>query len=85
MLYPMFLQHQPFGGFVGELPDFPGCRPEGDTMDELLENVPSAVRAWMAENGRQDMPAPSELDVADDACPPLLVDIAPMRNPEESV
>ena len=43
MLYPMFVRHQPFGGFSGELPDLPGCIPEGDTLEELLDNVQSAA------------------------------------------
>ena len=39
LLYPMFIQRRLFGGLAGELPDFPGCVPEGDTMDELMEDA----------------------------------------------
>lgn len=66
----------PFGGLVGELPDFPGCAPEGDTMDDLLENVPEAVMLWLAEKGSPSLPVPSPCDGEEDGCPPLLVDLS---------
>ena len=75
MLYPMFVRRHPFGGFSGELPDFPGCTPEGDTLDELLENVQEAALCWLTENNRTELPSCSLVDNEDCDCPPLLVDI----------
>ena len=77
MLYPMFVQRTAFGGFVGELPDFPGCTPEGHDMDSLMAQVPEAVALWMRQQGVASLPSPSLPDVRpeDDECPPLLVDI----------
>ena len=47
MLYPMFVRHQPFGGYVGELPDLPGCTPEGDTLEELLQREREIYVEWL--------------------------------------
>ncbi len=74
----MFVRHQPFGGFSGELPDLPGCVPEGDTLEELLDNVQSAALLWLEEHHASALPEPSASDDADDAdCPPMLVEIFP--------
>ncbi len=75
MLYPMNVRREPFGGFVGEFPDFPGCRPEGDTLDELMDNAPQAVALWMEQTGSDTMPPPSVPAVRDDECPPLFVEL----------
>lgn len=75
MLYPMFIQRQLFGSLAGELPDFPGCNPEGDTMDELMENVQPTVLAWMKENDMTTMPQPSSPREDENGCPPLFVEI----------
>ena len=75
MLYPMFVRHQPFGGYVGELPDLPGCTPEGDTLEELLDNVQEAALVWLEERKLSAPPSPSSAYDEDGDCPPMLVDI----------
>ncbi|WP_295636217.1 type II toxin-antitoxin system HicB family antitoxin [uncultured Mailhella sp.] len=75
LLYPMFIQRRLFGGLAGELPDFPGCVPEGDTMDELMENVQEAAGLWMEEQNMTMLPEPSCPGEDADGCPPLLVEI----------
>ena len=75
MLYPMFIQRRLFGGLAGELPDFPGCVPEGDTMDELMENVQPSVLVWMEEQNMTMLPEPSCPGEDAEGCPPLLVEI----------
>ena len=77
MLYPMFVRRAPYGGFIGDLPDLPGCTPEGYDMDELMADIPRAAALWMEEQGRSSLPAPAQAEPQpdDDGCPPLLVDI----------
>lgn len=75
MLYAMNVRQQPFGGFVGEFPDFPGCCPEGDTLDELMDNARDAVMLWIENNGSDTMPPPSLPELQDNACPPLFVEL----------
>ncbi len=31
------------GGFVGKVPELQGCLSQGDTMEELLENIKEAI------------------------------------------
>jgi len=36
------------GGFWAEVPSIPGCATQGDTFDELLENIYEAVEACLS-------------------------------------
>lgn len=31
------------GGYVGSVPNIPGCHSQGDTLDELMDNMKEAV------------------------------------------
>jgi len=35
------------GGFWAEVPSLPGCRTQGDTMDELKSNLREAVELYL--------------------------------------
>jgi predicted RNase H-like HicB family nuclease len=35
------------GGFWAEVPSLPGCRTQGDTMDELKANLREAVELYL--------------------------------------
>ena len=35
------------GGFWAEVPALPGCSTQGDTMEELTENLKDAIALWM--------------------------------------
>ncbi len=48
-----------YGGF---LPDFPGCYPMGETLDELMQDVQSAVETWMEGEDPAIFPLPSSLE-----------------------
>ena len=36
------------GGYWAEVPEYPGCYTQGETMDELKENVREAVQCYIA-------------------------------------
>jgi predicted RNase H-like HicB family nuclease len=36
------------GGYWAEVPAIPGCATQGDTMEELLANLPEAVEGCVA-------------------------------------
>jgi predicted RNase H-like HicB family nuclease len=36
------------GGYWAEVPALPGCATQGETMEELLENVREAIHAWLS-------------------------------------
>jgi predicted RNase H-like HicB family nuclease len=35
------------GGFWAEVPSLPGCMTEGETLEELRENLREAVEGWL--------------------------------------
>ena len=35
------------GGFWAEMPEYPGCYTQGETMDELKDNVREAVQCYI--------------------------------------
>jgi predicted RNase H-like HicB family nuclease len=38
------------GGFSAEVPALPGCFTEGETLDELRENLREAAEGWLKAN-----------------------------------
>ncbi len=41
--YAIVIHEEPEGGFWAEVPALPGCYSQGETMEELLENVREAI------------------------------------------
>ena len=35
------------GGYWAEVPALPGCITEGDTWDELIDNLQDAIEGWL--------------------------------------
>ena len=35
------------GGFGAEVPSLPGCSTQGETLDELTENLRDAITLWL--------------------------------------
>lgn len=35
------------GGYWAEVPAFPGCITEGDTMEEVMVNLRDAIEGWL--------------------------------------
>jgi len=49
------------GGFLATVPDLPGCMSDGESAEDALENVRSAIDEWIEEAhalGRE-VPPPS--------------------------
>ena len=53
------------GGWLAVVPDLPGCKSDGETPEEALENVRDAISCWIAAAHRlgRDIPRPSRLMV----------------------
>jgi len=54
--FAVVIHQDPEGGFWAEVPALPGCYSQGETLDELRENVREAivgVLEVMREQGRQ--------------------------------
>lgn len=41
--YTVVVHEDPEGGFWGEVPALPGCYSQGDTIDELKDNIREAI------------------------------------------
>ncbi|MCA8997775.1 MAG: type II toxin-antitoxin system HicB family antitoxin [Planctomycetaceae bacterium] len=35
------------GGWIAEVPSLPGCLTDGETREELMENVRDAIETWI--------------------------------------
>ena len=51
------------GGFWAEVPALPGCVTEGDTWDELMNNVREAAEGWLLAS--EDLKATSHDRIAE--------------------
>lgn len=57
------LSHNDGGGFAAIVPELPGCRSDGETPQEALDNAYDAVRCWLeaAEEMGRAVPQPRRL------------------------
>jgi predicted RNase H-like HicB family nuclease len=46
------------GGYWAEVPSLPGCATQGDTFEELLENLYEAIEAWLSVDRDTLQPPP---------------------------
>ncbi|MFD1673519.1 type II toxin-antitoxin system HicB family antitoxin [Alicyclobacillus fodiniaquatilis] len=52
------------GGWVATVPDLPGCMGDGETQEEALRDVESAIEAWIqhAKDLGREIPKPKGLE-----------------------
>lgn len=65
--YAVVIHEDPEGGYWGEVPALPGCYSQGDTMDELKDNIREAIAGVLEvlkEQGREPDANIQILDVA---------------------
>jgi predicted RNase H-like HicB family nuclease len=65
--YTIVIHEDPDGGFWAEVPALPGCYSQGETMDELMQNVRESIAGVlevMREQGKLPEPNIQILDVA---------------------
>lgn len=48
------------GGWVAEVPSLPGCITQGDTKEQVLENVRDAIETWIEGARSVGMDVPEE-------------------------
>jgi len=41
--YAVIIHEDPDGGYWGEVPALPGCYSQGETTDELMDNIREAI------------------------------------------
>ncbi len=53
------------GGFWAEVPALPGCFTQGETIEELQQNLKEAIQGWLLAAEPEDIsPSGSVLEVA---------------------
>jgi predicted RNase H-like HicB family nuclease len=57
--------HEEDGGYWAEVPAIPGCATQGDTFEELLQNVYEAVESCLSVDIEQLPPADEKTRVMD--------------------
>ena len=57
------IEPQPEGGFTVICPSLPGLVTEGETIDDILSNVPDAVKATLELYAEQNLTPPPEIFV----------------------
>ncbi len=49
--FDVVIEKDPDGGFVAFVPALPGCFTQGETIDEVLENIKEAIELYLEELG----------------------------------
>jgi predicted RNase H-like HicB family nuclease len=65
--YAVIIHEDPDGGFWGEVPALPGCYSQGETVDELKDDIRDAIAGVLEvlkEQGRKPDSSIQILDVA---------------------
>ncbi|HTS63772.1 MAG TPA: type II toxin-antitoxin system HicB family antitoxin [Candidatus Acidoferrales bacterium] len=65
--YAVIIHEDPDGGFWGEVPALPGCYSQGETVDELKQNIREAIAGVLEvlkEQGREPESSIQILEVA---------------------
>ena len=65
--YTIVIHEDPDGGFWGEVPALPGCYSQGETVDELSDNIREAIAGVLEvlkEEGREPEAHVQFLDIA---------------------
>jgi predicted RNase H-like HicB family nuclease len=68
--YSRVFQKEESGGFSACILEFIGCYTDGDTVQEVWDNLEDAAESWLESLFEQGMPLPEPLDMykAQKAC-----------------
>ena len=51
--YHVIIEQDEDGGFIGKVPELPGCLSQGDTLDELMINIREAIELCLEVLGEK--------------------------------
>ena len=63
--FAVVIHKDPEGGFWAEVPALPGCYSQGDTIDELKENIREAIIGVLDELKEQGQEPDSSIQILD--------------------
>jgi predicted RNase H-like HicB family nuclease len=63
--YTAVIHEDPEGGFWAEVPALPGCYSQGETIDELMENIREAITGVLEVMKEQGKSPESNIQILD--------------------
>jgi predicted RNase H-like HicB family nuclease len=60
MRYTVILEREPDGGYVATVPALPGCVSQGDTHEEVIQNIREAADLYIEDCIASGDPVPTE-------------------------
>lgn len=60
-MYNAIIHHDEAGGYWAEVPALPGCYTDGDTLEEVRESLPKAIRFHIEGLNAFEVPSDAEL------------------------
>ena len=63
--YATVIHEEPEGGYWAEVPALPGCYSQGETIDELMENVREAITGVLEVMKEQGKAPESNIQILD--------------------
>jgi len=63
--YAVVIHEDPEGGFWGEVPALPGCYSQGDTIEELKDNIREAIAGVLEVLKEQGQEPDSNIQILD--------------------
>jgi len=63
--YAVIIHEDPEGGFWGEVPALPGCYSQGETVDELKQNIREAIAGVLEVLREQGQEPDSRIQILD--------------------
>lgn len=61
LTYTVKLEPQKEGGYTATVPALPGCISEGDTLNEVLENIKDAIEGYLHVMAKHKRKIPIEI------------------------
>jgi predicted RNase H-like HicB family nuclease len=65
--YSVVIHQDPEGGFWGEVPALPGCYSQGETIDELKDNIREAIAGVLEVMKEQGQEPDANIQILDAA------------------
>jgi predicted RNase H-like HicB family nuclease len=60
MGYTVILEQEADGGYVAFAPAMPGCVTQGDSREEMLDNIREAIQVYIEDCRESGEPVPTE-------------------------
>ena len=53
--FHVIIEQDEDGGYIGKVPELQGCLSQGDTLDELMENIKEAIELCLEVQSKENL------------------------------